>query len=309
MAEFKINPTVIRANATRATGVKRSLNTQSYEVSRISSRMIGISLLPVRIYLQMKANELRQEGRRMSNLSRSFNEAVTLYNNAEKHIKQFEGRLQNPAFTNGEYGGYQGSPRENWTDVRDIVKKYHPEWSNRKIKKYLEKLNNEGCGYVAMVNTIFLKYKGREDEFEKTFGFPMYKEDGSLNYDALITDFYTSKDDPKSTGTGVTSRENMWESYCREHGVNVDVRSVNVTASNFNEMSKKGQIVVGLGPCYLYDENGKRVFAANGGHAMTVTGVTDDGRLIVSSWGKTYYLNKDLSIYDDHLNFQQVIYD
>lgn len=309
MAEFKINPTVIRSNASRASGIKRSINARSYEVSRVSSRMIGITLLPVRIYLQMKANELRAEGRRLSNLSRSFNEAVTLYNNAEKHIKEFDGNLSNPAFTNGEYGGYQGSPRENWKEVADIVRKYHPDWSDRQIKKYLKTLNNEGCGYVAMVNTIFLKYKGREDEFEKTFGFPMYKKDGSLNYDALITDFYTAKDDPNHSGTRAGSREAMWESYCEEHGINVDVRDVNVTASNYKELVKQGQIVVGLSPVYLYDENGKRVFTSDGGHAMTVTGVTDDGRLIVSSWGETYYLSKDLSEYSGHCDFQQVIYD
>ena len=28
-----------------------------------------------------------------------------------------------------------------------------------------------------------------------------------------------------------------------------------------------------------------------GGHAITVTGVTDDGKWIVSSWGKKYYID------------------
>lgn len=27
-----------------------------------------------------------------------------------------------------------------------------------------------------------------------------------------------------------------------------------------------------------------------GGHAMSVTGVTSDGRMIVSSWGEKYYI-------------------
>ena len=44
------------------------------------------------------------------------------------------------------------------------------------------------------------------------------------------------------------------------------------------------------------------------GHAMTITGVTDDGRFIVSSWGETYYLDSDLSGYS-RCEFQQVIYE
>ena len=34
----------------------------------------------------------------------------------------------------------------------------------------------------------------------------------------------------------------------------------------------------------------------DGGHAMTVTGVTDDGKLIVSSWGNQYYIDPDEKI-------------
>ena len=310
MPEFKIDTSIISANATKASTMKRVVNMQSYELSRISSRMIGVSLLPVRIFLQLKASELRREGRRLTTLSTSMNQCVTLYKTAENHIKEFQGELQNPAFTNGEYGGDQASPRENWKEVRDIVKKYHPDWSDRKIKKFLDTLNSEGCGYVALVNTIFLKYKGRADEFEKTFGYPMYKKNGELNYDALITELYLEKDDPKRSGTTCDDLETMWEDYCRAHGVGVDVRNVDVTASNYKDLVKDGQINVLLKPTTLYDENGKVVFnVKDAGHWMTVTGVTDDGRLIVSSWGDTYYLDKNLSNYSDFIRFQQVTYE
>ena len=35
----------------------------------------------------------------------------------------------------------------------------------------------------------------------------------------------------------------------------------------------------------------------DGGHAMMVTGLTDDGRIEVSSWGERYYITPDDSDY------------
>lgn len=47
----------------------------------------------------------------------------------------------------------------------------------------------------------------------------------------------------------------------------------------------------------VYDEKynlyGNSVRHEEGGHAMTITGVTDDGRYVVSSWGDKYYLKPD----------------
>lgn len=63
--------------------------------------------------------------------------------------------------------------------------------SNGEIKNYLKKPNGEGCGYVAILNTILAVYAGRGDEFERKFGFPMYRN-GDLNYDQLLVDFYAT---------------------------------------------------------------------------------------------------------------------
>ena len=43
----------------------------------------------------------------------------------------------------------------------------------------------------------------------------------------------------------------------------------------------------------LYNEDGSKYRSDVGGHWMTITGVTDDGRYIVSSWGKKLYLKPD----------------
>lgn len=78
--------------------------------------------------------------------------------------------------------------------MADIVRKYYPGFSEDEVKDYLTKLQLEGCGYVTMINTIFNQFVGKEEEFEKTFGFSIYDENGELNYDAMVTDFYSAID-------------------------------------------------------------------------------------------------------------------
>lgn len=221
----------------------------------------------------------------------------------------------------GQYGGYQGNPQTHYKDLADIVRKYYPDFSDKEVEDYLKKLADEGCGYVAMTNTIFSQFEGKEDEFEKTFGFPMYDENGELNYDAMVTDFYSAMDnhnkdgineseDPSSTdGKGTTreKREYRWETYMKDHGIDVDVKDVDVTPDTYEEIAKDGYLVIGVSPVVLYDENGNEVYNKKGGHAMTVTGVTDDGMYIVSSWGEKFYIKPDDNVYN-RMQFQQVQY-
>ena len=54
-----------------------------------------------------------------------------------------------------------------------------------------------------------------------------------------------------------------------------------------------------------YNEDGSIACEAEGGHAMTVTGVTDDRLLIVSSWGDKYYVDPQC---DSTISYQQVTY-
>lgn len=314
MPDFSVNVNVIRLDANKAAQAKKTLNTQSYEISRIRSRLFGVSMIPIRVHLLKKTVDIRMQARRMATLSTALQKTVKIYEAAENHILQYGGTRNNPAFSGrqGQYGGRQAGPSQNADQMVDIVRKYHPNWSREKINQYLSTLNSEGCGYVALTNTIYLIYSGREEEFERTFGFPMRDENGNLNYNALITDFYTSKDNPFTSGTNRWSQEKMWESYCRDHGIKVDVKDINVNAQTYKEIAKNGQIIVGVHPVNLYkrraDGSYYQVDDRDAGHAMTITGVTDDGRFIVSSWGETYYLDSDLSGYS-RCEFQQVIYE
>ena len=216
----------------------------------------------------------------------------------------------------GAYGGDQGAAQSEWgpwsqkKDLYDTVRKYYPSMTDKEIHNYLKKLNNEGCGYVAIVNTIFAAYQGKEALFERDFGFPMYYK-GDLNYKQLVVDFYASTDnhnkvsnidvisttedksDTEGYGTTPDSQVYRTQSYMAGKSMAVKIKAgEKVTTENYAEYAKNGYVVLNYHSGNLEDENGKTIqkIGADEGHSMTVTGVTEDGRFIVSSWGRQMYL-------------------
>jgi hypothetical protein len=51
----------------------------------------------------------------------------------------------------------------------------------------------------------------------------------------------------------------------------------------------------------MYDENGKQ--EKTGAHAITITGIAENGDLIVSSWGKKYTVKRN-----DYSTIDRIIY-
>lgn len=210
----------------------------------------------------------------------------------------------------GSYGGDQGAPakdRLNSKAIYNIVRSHFPDMTDKEIAAYLVKLNSEGCGYVAAINTMFASYEGREQEFEQTFGFPMYKN-GDLNYNELLVDFYCETDNHQSIlgrdwvnpnedeseveGAGVNIRTQQYRinKYLQKRGVEIRMQSKKVTVDNFHKYAEDGYVILNYYNGPIQYENG--TMAQNiTGHSMTVTGVTDDGRFIVSSWGDKYYID------------------
>lgn len=161
---------------------------------------------------------------------------------------------------NGCYGGDQmvfQSASEAERKYREIFEKNNPgvNYTDKQFKNYMKKLTSEGCGYIALVNTICQQYEGREEEFEATFGYPMYKLDGSLNYEILTVDLYSRMDNRDANGnldvnmdydsgedgersyyyhkddsTGWGTTPEQWKYYLtkfmEEHGVNVKLKTV-----------------------------------------------------------------------------------
>lgn len=328
---FEIIPAKITPCCSSMKEISISLKENNESIKNIYNNLhiTDSSKALIEMSLRKTAFAILSYSKKAENLSTSLDNIVGIYKTTESIIsKGIVKKDTSPYDNEGSYGGNQSSPLQNKEKMRDIVRKHYPDFSDKEIDIYLKKLESEGCGYVALCNTLFLQYIGREDEFERTFGFPMYAEDGDFNYDALVTDFYCATDnhnqkrflfwkydsvnnnedesDTKGWGTTSESREYRYEMYMKDHGVDVDVKNVKITAQNYDSVSKNGEIIVAIRPCVLYNQKGNKVVDINGGHAMTVTGVTPDGMLIVSSWGKQYYIKP--GSYSGFEEYQQVIY-
>ena len=202
---------------------------------------------------------------------------------------------------NGKYGGNQGSlwkrdaEQKQWI-YNNILKKNNPNLNlnSSELYSFYYKMNMTGCAYVALLNTVFVHFQGREEEFEKTFGYPMYDKNGNLNYDVLFADIYTTKYSDGKTFEGLrpAEGEKLIERFLKDRGVNCDAKvTSNVSPENIDTLLYDGKQVI----IHYWDGN---IYPADGGkahpitaHDMVITGVTEDGKYIVSSWGYKYYLD------------------
>lgn len=230
--------------------------------------------------------------------------------------------LYNPAYSSdpGYYGGKQHGCQERWnTDstfraqAREIARKYYPNYSDTDIKSFVEEMNHHGCHYMAAVNTIFAQYLGREEAFEKAFGFPMYDENGHVNSDLVMLDFYARQ---SSIDGGHTSLEpdeinDQWSDYLDEKNIKVEVNIIDVTVDNYYDLSENGEIIIRYSPLRLRNQDGQLVDNRNGGHATVITGVdVIDGKKMykISSWGDVYWIDPDDYKHLTQPIYEQVIY-
>jgi len=189
----------------------------------------------------------------------------------------------------------------------------------------LNRLNSEGCFYAAMTNSILMKYENDPEGFEEVFGYPLYADGNNkeFNYDLLLVDLYTSTDmeyggwdyneeedvqfnlqddnaihnpynvmmDPTGNGINVTEAEACLNAFMSEHGQSMVFESdVAVTPENYQSICEEGKtVIIEYYDGVMYDEYGKPENVE--AHAMVVTGVTEDGKFIVSSWGQRFYID------------------
>ena len=234
----------------------------------------------------------------------------------------------------GSYGGDQGAAKnlkknsEERKEIEEIVKRNMADCdmpNDMDFSKYLKKMNTEGCGYVALANSVFVYYQGREQDFEKTFGYSMYNKKGDLNYNLLIADIYSSTDnresgtydkygdynsaidgdkenyDPWNDNTGEGSyeglRQNYLDMFLSDKGVNSKVEYLqtnNITVEELkSHTANRGSVIVTIWESNIYRENGKlqQYIGKAPAHTMVVTGITEDGKYIVSSWGEKYIID------------------
>lgn len=212
-------------------------------------------------------------------------------------------------------------------------------------ESYFDGLAGTGCGYVAATNLIFEKYKGKEREFEKTFGFPMYTVDQNgnidFNYELMTLKYYNhcwndefvskikfspyidaafasllgkpimSVDYYAQGDTGTHTYEKL-ESFLKNYGVSCTVHQKYYNQSDGDSVNNKIlQDLAQKEVTYIIEVRGWDLYGIkNGntsqlewenivGHAMYVTGFTDDGYPIVSTWGEQKVIDITSKSYED----------
>ena len=388
MAETYINTKKIGTLAGEQSRISSELLRISEQIESLSGKIYlksdGKSVIEKSLIEITK--QIKSEATRVSTSSEKLLQIATLYEQAESNIVgnggnksgddkflQSDNDYDNNTKTfdddksNGTYGGDQGNMAHHkkgiwffgfrWfedEDLYDFIRQHdrYKDYSQTEIAELLDQINEEGCGFVSMVNNIYTEFEGHEDEFEKTFGFPMYDKDGKANYDYLLVDIYANTndmfflDDPKgetalvnavinsysdeefrerygcdpsidgninpeakqaildeysgqdvveykSEGNTSYSVVNSMTHYLNEKGISCDASAeFGLTVDQVNSYLDDGKNVnIGVSDFNMYDESGKMKYEDVGGHSMSITGVTDDGRYIVSSWGKKYYLD------------------
>ena len=323
MANIYIESVKVHPSVDQLGGIAQELGQLAGDIDivrgNLRSQMAGKAAIASS--LQKVAEQIRREERSARSLGNGLEQILNLYNNTESGIRNnllSHGNVsasQNHRETgayhvdsivfddDGSYGGNQGNmdqvyrwdPIKCWDLLRDL-REYFPNMSVFEAFRYFSRLNSVGCGYVALANTLFMEYANRPQDFERTFGYPMFK-DGDLNYDRLILDIYATtdkagfndRDDGLPNGTVDDSRAHIVEHFLRDKGVDVETEAnADVTPGEISENG--GYVILGYRHGNMYDENGNRYYI-DGGHAITVTGITEDGRYIVSSWGEKYYIN------------------
>lgn len=237
-------------------------------------------------------------------------------------------------FPGNTFGGDQNSLINNYDKYKEdvnfqkIVKKYYPNMSEKILKGDLKLFQLYGCGYVGLVNTLFLKYGDNIEFISDILGIDkecFVNNDKTIDYtkayDYMVLDFmlYTQKDHFNYLLPDIkipfenTSTTISYNKYLNEKNINNTCSNISSDINNIkkNSNSEKkaseickyidnllnnGQKVcvnkTGGGKLYKEDSNGSMIDAGilPGGHCMSIIGTKDD-KLIVSSWGKKYYLD------------------
>lgn len=232
-----------------------------------------------------------------------------------------------------DQGGDQNGPYLMWSRgedaerelLRNLIHGYeeYAEYSDEEISQLLTKLDSEGCGYVAFANIIADEYRKKEEEFEQIFGFPLFLKnmDGTeyVNYNPLILDIYCASDNhngvwalPKKRdvydadedfsatfgqGTSQNDRIYRFERYMAGFGIDVKIENIECGTDEVyqkcrEETAQGNRIIISTCPVRLWDKDGEPAHM-DGGHAMTVVGLKDDGRIEVTSWGEIYYITPE----------------
>ena len=265
--------------------------------------------------------------------------------------------------------------------ILDEVQKYFPrnkfdsdEEAMFFYNKYFKVIADCGCGYTAVINSIFEYFNGREEDFLNTFNFPMYNmyNDNKIdyNYELLVLKFFNyvvleshaedyclddvikyfekdyysyklqlfqsnpdfQKKLPKDFHKYTKSDWDNWNKYTEERNnqfkilynkwleaenvyknfglpIEIELGDIKGFLKQYNidinvdiKRTKKFFSINDILAChnftlYKRNENGDIIDTIDhvSSHYVYISDITEDGKIIVSSWGKEYLFDNEES--------------
>lgn len=186
-----------------------------------------------------------------------------------------------------------------------IFKKYNGNEREFKEKFGFDmfKLDSNGhvvYNYEPLILEIILEYYKNEGNYTIE---ELYGNQHSSELMIELSDLFDVESTGKITGTWVDKYKQVIEQLNKKYNLDLSFNGYTCSCSMLNKNNIQSffdqgyTIIIGSSGYDLYDyETGKLHTEDGGGHAMTIVGFADDGRAIVSSWGKKYII--DLSNVD-----------
>ncbi len=210
---------------------------------------------------------------------------------ARREEAQRQANLKNKVFDSlGKFGARQVL-NTNDKSLYEIVRMFYPEYTDQQCAQVIKNLGPEGCGYAGMANAILWAYEGNPEAFEANFGFSMYKNN-DLNFDDLTLYIYTMFDDPNEKGTNPSYYLSIVPALMQQGGLDATVHTFYEPSFNdIPNLTQHGVLAFCTQDAFDLKTPAGKWLHFDEAHYMTVTGITSDGMLEVSSWSGKYYID------------------
>jgi hypothetical protein len=235
----------------------------------------------------------------------------------------------------GRFGGSQKGPLDHYgfddPELKEILGRYpgFEGFAGDEVltRSLLGRIYRTACGYTALANSVMEQYYFRPDDFERDFGFPLFRDEGGdksiLNFEPLIVDMYCAYAQSKINDLntppsqdeiigihcyGILPGENSFFSdyIADKSGASVAVSLEDYeTSMDLNEKLKEGHVIISAAyPSVYYatDTDTKPAWdnlEFGEAHATSLIQADDSGNNaehVFSSWGNEFKVS-DLGLY------------